>query len=333
MEAPAPLRVLIVQAVRHGSGQVSPWVQRQVRALAEMGVETETYVFSDRRSVKGVVTGGRGLREAAKAFGADLVHVHYGALQAALAVAFSPVPVAVSYCGSDLMGNYSETGTPTLSGRLSVLLSRLAATRAARTLAKSEGLRQRLWGARARRECEVIPNGVDLSVFRPIPQAEARAALGWDPSEPVVLYMHRSGAWVKDPDLAHEAFEIAQREVPDLRLHLVESVPADDMPLYLSAADVLLLTSRHEGSSNIIKEAMACALPVVTTDVGDARERLANVSPGAVVEGRDPADLAREVVRVIRQRQRSSGPVAVAELEDGRVAERVREFYLHALDR
>ena len=49
---------------------------------------------------------------------------------------------------------------------------------------------------------DLIPNGVDLDLFHPIPQADARRALGWFHTDPVVVFMDRRGAWVKDPELA-----------------------------------------------------------------------------------------------------------------------------------
>lgn len=323
------MNVLMVQASGK-RGQLAPWVQRQVRALAELGVDTETFFYRDRRSLRGILSGGKGLRAAAKACGADLVHVHYGALQAFIAVLFSPVPVVVSYCGSDVMGNYDSAGTPTLSGRLSVLLSRLAGLRARRTLAKSDQLRNRLWGARVRQTCEVIPNGVDLSTFRWMPREEARAELGWG-SEPVVLYMRRTGAWVKDPDLARATFEVVHQLMPTATLYEVENEPPDRMPFFLNAADVLLLTSRHEGSSNLVKEALACNLPVVSTNCGDTRDRLQGVRHSYVVEGRKPSDLAAHVVEILRAGVRSDGSAHLADLEDARIAARVKAFYDSAL--
>ena len=67
----------------------------------------------------------------------------------------------------------------------------------------------------------------------------------------------------------------------------------------MCAADCLLLTSRQEGSPQVIKEAMACGCPIVSVDVGDVRERIERITGCAVANSRDPHELAmllREVL-------------------------------------
>ncbi len=60
----------------------------------------------------------------------------------------------------------------------------------------------------------------------------------------------------------------------------------------MCAADCLLLTSRQEGSPQVIKEAMACGCPIVSVDVGDVRERIERITGCAVANSRDPHELA-----------------------------------------
>jgi len=69
---------------------------------------------------------------------------------------------------------------------------------------------------------------------------------------------------------------------------------------YLLVADVLLNPSYHEGSPNVVKEAMACGLPVVAADCGDVRKRLAGCTPEAVVD-RTPEVFARGAGRGARR--------------------------------
>jgi glycosyltransferase involved in cell wall biosynthesis len=150
----------------------------------------------------------------------------------------------------------------------------------------------------------VIPDGIDPARFTPVDRAHARRALGWPEDVPVVI--SAGSGEMKRHWLAEEAVGVAARELPDLRWHGLTDVEPEDMPLYYSAADVLLHTSSSEGSPNVIKEAMACGLPVVSTRAGDIAELLDGIEPSAVCED-EPEELARAVLRIVREGRRSNG--------------------------
>lgn len=324
-----PLRVLMVMAV-DGTDKSFVWAKRQIESLEHLGVQTDIYVFKNRRSLRGLIAGGLALRRKVLEFGPNLVHVHYGAAQALMAVLCVRKPVVISYCGSDLLGNYAVSGRRTWSGRLSRLLSQLAALGCRRTIAKSEELKQSLWFARTRRRCDVIPNGVDLGLFRPLPQAEARASVGWSHQDPVVLFMDRQGAWVKDPQLARAAYVEARKVIPSLRMHILENETPEKMGLFYNAADALLLTSRHEGSNNTVKEALACNLPVVATKCGDIPERIHGVHACHVCS-RDPRELGLRLSEVVGRRMRSNGRRMIHDLAIESVARSIFMCYERVL--
>lgn len=320
------MRVLMVIAPVPGTQQPPIWARRQIDSLTALGVTVETFVFHNRKSLLGLIRGGLGIRRQAREFDADLVHIHFGASQALAGVLWAGKPVVLSFCGSDLLGNYTAKGTKTWSGRLSGLLSRLAAIGCRRTIAKSGELRNALWLRSLRAKCHVIPNGVDLNLFTPMAQAEARARLGWDDRDPVVLFMDRKGAWVKDPHLAQATVEEVRKVLPSLRLHVIEQEPPDMMPVYFNAADALLLTSRHEGSNNTVKEALACNLPVVATSCGDVPERLKGVH-WSFVGPRDARALGHLLAAVVTARERSNGRAFVQQLTIARVAQEIHHVY------
>jgi glycosyltransferase involved in cell wall biosynthesis len=98
----------------------------------------------------------------------------------------------------------------------------------------------------------------------------------------------------------------------------------------MSAADVLIFPSLHEGSPNVVKEAMSVALPVVAAPVGDCAERLDGCSPGAVVP-HDIGEFVEAVERVLDAGGRSNGRERIASLSLESVARRVLGVYERAL--
>ena len=327
------LRILMVQGTPVGAANPAAWIwaNRQANSLSELDCIVETYEFLNRRSISGLLSGGLALRRKIRDFRADLVHVHFAAAQALVAVLFSPVPVVISYCGSDLLGNYDSCGNKTWSGYFSGWLSKMAALGAKASIAKTDQLKQALWFASCRNSCVVIPNGVNLEQFSPVPRFKAREVLGWSQEDQVVLFMDRKGAWVKDPQLAHQVYEKAKFSVPTLRMHVIESVSPDQMPLLLNAADVLLITSRHEGSNNTVKEALACNLPIVSGPVGDIPERLKGVSPSMVVP-RNIDSMANAIIEIVRHSVRSNGREHVLHLSLSAISLRVFDVYHNVID-
>src|SRR5690606_25452871 len=143
------------------------------------------------------------------------------------------------------------------------------------------------------------PNGLNLQKFEPLSQQECRARLGWDKDKKYVLFFDGGGAIVKDTPLAGQVMQIVSAQIPQVVFFIAKGIVHDELVYYYNAADALLITSFHEGSNNTLKEARACDLPVVSVDVGDARERLEGVKHSHVVNSRDPQTIAVALIDVL----------------------------------
>ena len=252
-----------------------------------------------------------------------LVASHGG--EAALAArCFWGAPVIASYWGSDILGPL--TGDWRHRAKL-VTISRLlrwhALTMTA-TTTKSAEMERRL-PARARRRNWVIPDGVDRQRYAPVDRGQARRELGWDAAEILVISVGRRIA-LKRTWLAEEAAALAGASVPGLRWKLVYDIAPEQMPLVYNAADCLVHTSISEGSPNVVKEALACNLPVVATASGDIPELLQAVSPSAVCPA-DAGALAAAIVACVTPPRRSDGRARSQRVGLGPIAARTAQCY------
>jgi teichuronic acid biosynthesis glycosyltransferase TuaC len=234
--------------------------------------------------------------------------------------------VVATFRGSDLNPCRSVSRTRSFAGRL---LSQLAALAASEVICVSERLRRRLWW----RPVHIIPSGVDTSLFSPRARDEARAELGWPIDERVVLFNAGGDPETKRLDLARKATDLARHLLDGIRLEVLDgNAPPSRIPTYLNAADCVLVTSRFEGSPNIVKEALACNLPVVSVDVGDVRQRLQGISP-SVIAAADPDAIARGLVQILSAPERSNGLAGVGEISSATTARRTVDVYRAVIER
>jgi glycosyltransferase involved in cell wall biosynthesis len=297
------LRVL---AVIPGSGQGQSFIfaYRQVTQLKRLGAQVETFSLLSRTNLVSLLREARRFRQQVKAFNPHVVHAHYGTVTALFCALFAFRPLVITFRGTDL--NPSSEFSK-VRGGLSRWMSQIAAVFAAEIICVSPELRQRLWWRRA--SVHVIPTGVDVEQFYPMERDAARSRLGWSAADRIVLFNHGSSrAPNKRRDLVEAAMTMVAARIPSARLIVMEGdVAGDQVPLYMNAADVLVMASDFEGSPTVVQEALACGTPVCSVDVGDTRTMLADVSSCVIVE-RTPEAIAEGVISSLRVPQRSNGP-------------------------
>jgi teichuronic acid biosynthesis glycosyltransferase TuaC len=269
-------RAFSVVFVCSGNRGVTPIVSAQAASLIKAGVKVAVLTIQGR-GFRGYLSSLPGINRKIRQLAPDVVHAHYS-LSGIVASLSTRRPVITSLMGSDLK----------LSGMLRALTRFFARHFWAVTIVKSREMQTTL----AVEDVHVLPNGVDTEIFRPLNKEECRNAIGWDSDRKYVVF-------AADPARPEKNFSLAKTVIdhlgkPDLELKTVYGINHADMPLYLNAADLVLLTSKWEGSPNIVKEAMACNVPVVSTDVGDIRWLTAGTD-GYWLGGHDAEDLASRI--------------------------------------
>jgi glycosyltransferase involved in cell wall biosynthesis len=179
---------------------------------------------------------------------------------------------------------------------------------------------------RTDRPYHVIPHGIDTDLFQPRDPVAARSALGFEGEHPRVLFAADPALAVKRIALARSAMDLVRRELPDAELLVMHGRDQADVVQAMSACQALVLTSRHEGGPNVIKEAMACNLPVVSTRVGDVEEVLAG-SPGNWLVEPQPAAVATGLLRALAHGRTDSRKRIVERYSLSESARRISALY------
>jgi teichuronic acid biosynthesis glycosyltransferase TuaC len=298
-----------------GSPHAGTFVVNLVEGLKRGGVDCEVLSIERWRSKLEYFRALPRLLRTVRTGRFDLIHAQY-AHSVLLAHAQRRVPVVGHFHGELQDGH----------GRKDYALAQLAARLTRHLIVVDERSAARVHSPHLR----VIPIGVDPERFRPMDRGEARRALGLDPERPYVLFSSNPARPEKDYPLFQRAFQAIRRRIPRAAELVLHGRTYDEVPAILNAVDVLLLTSIAEASPTVVKEAMLCNLPVVSTDVGDVRARLAGVSRSAVTS-RDPDALAGAAVSVLVAGARSNGRERAPEIDLGKTAEKTISFYREAL--
>jgi teichuronic acid biosynthesis glycosyltransferase TuaC len=322
-----PLKVLMISSVwpsdRH-PGWV-PFLVDQVNSLENNGVDIEVLSFYGRGNP--IIYAYYWLVVHWKYLfgGYDLVHAQFG--QSGIVSAPTTLPLVVTFHGSDLQGWVGDQGSYPLGSKIMQLMSRYVARHADQVIVVSSHLNRYLPPGIS---TKVIPCGIDLENFRPIPQEEARNQLDLPLDERLILFVGDKANPIKQYTLAKKAIDLLN-EKNKVRLVVASGVSHKLMPIYMNASDALVLTSRHEGSPTVVKEALACNLPVVSLDVGDVRQRLDGLS-GCVVCDNDSAEtIADALLQVIHSGRLENGFQSIQNLSLDRISREIIDIYHTAL--
>lgn len=271
------MNVLIVASCN--AERFSPFVLEQAASLSNAGAMVDFFGIKGK-GVKGYLSNRKYLLAKIREFKPDLIHAHYG-LSGLLANMQRDVPVITTYHGSDIH-----------SGGVLLLLSKICMRLSAHNIFVGTSL---LDQAKYRGKKYTIQScGLLLSDIYPVDMLQARSELGLRKDKIYILFSGSFSNPVKNYELAKLSVELAGGcELIELAGYTKKQVA-----LLMNACNLQLTTSLKESGPLVVKEAMACNRPIVTTDVGDVRWIVGNTK-GCYITSFDPQECAERISQAI----------------------------------
>ena len=313
------MKVLFISSGNSHYGVV-PFIRNQGESLREAGIDLDFFTVVGK-GVKGYLGNIRRLRKVIRENKYDVLHAHYSLIGLVALLTFSGKPIVLSVMGSDAYGDYDTKGRRIPSSYLYMMVTQLIQPFVKGIIVKSENINKYIY---RKKITETIPNGVNFSRFSPRDKKECRKKLGLPLERKLVLFLAK-------PDDPRKNFKLlldAEKLIDSKDFEVLNPYPIDnrDFPDYLNACDVFVLTSYNEGSPNVIKEAMACNIPIISTPVGDVVEVLGD-TPGCYLVGFDPEDVADKLKKALQFNKKTTGRVTIKDLDDRIVSQKIINIY------
>ena len=321
------MKVIFVASGNKRVGDVSAFVQSQFDSLKAEGLDMVLFPIVGKGTM-GYLKAAWKLRKMVRREKPDIIHAHYSvcghvAWLACLGLCHKP-KIVVSILGA----------FPTRNRKWKLVRYCVQHLWDA-TIVKSNRTASQL-----DLPVNIIPNGVNLDTFQVMDHSEARKRVGFEDGKKYVIWCSNPSRPEKNYALAQEAVKksnntsyIIHNTSPISLVPVFDKTPNEVMT-YMNAADCLLLTSDSEGSPNVIKEAMACNCPIVTTNVGDVEERLHDLEGCFVVSNKELVservrELGKAIEKALAFGKRTDGRNRILndKLEISQIAKRIIEVY------
>ncbi|MDI6401687.1 glycosyltransferase [Balneolaceae bacterium ANBcel3] len=295
------MRILFVAS--GNKGNMNPLINSQKESLLhykKRKIEIDSYLIIGK-GILGYLGNYFTLRKKIKKGNYDIIHAHY-LFSGILASVVGKKPIITSLMGSDIYKKYYKY--------IVIIFVKYFWDQ---SIVKSCDMAKIF----SKTKVSILPNGVDISRFKSNNRFNACEALGWDSSKTHILFAASPSRLEKNFLLAKEAFNLVSRKHENLQLQILENIPHNSIPIYLNASSVVILSSKWEGSPNVIKEAMACNRPIVCTNVGDVSWLFGN-EEGHYICSHDVNDFSEKLEKCInysKHESKTNGRNRIIELQ------------------
>jgi teichuronic acid biosynthesis glycosyltransferase TuaC len=291
------MKVLFISS--GNSGKISPIIEAQAHSLVAKGIEVDFFLITEK-GILGYLKSIRKLRKKRKEFSYDLFHAHYS-FCGFIATFSGCRPLIVSLMGCDV--NTAKFSMPVIKFFVAFFWQV--------TIVKSNAMKEKL----KTNSIKIIPNGVDTGHFVPMDKEDCMNQLNWDKNKTHILFASDPDRIEKNFDLAKKAVKLLEKK--SIEIHFLKDISFSKVPVYFNASDIVLLTSLREGSPNVIKEAMSCNRPIVSTNVGDVAQVISDLK-GAYISGFKEEEVKEKIEKAIlysQSERTTDGRKKIFELE------------------
>ncbi len=296
------MKVLFVVSGNSAFYKIAPFIKSQGESLQEEGLELSYFMVMGKGWLNYYKNIGQ-LAEFLVENPVDLLHAHYSLCGLVAIMAAGKLPVVLSLMGSDTQRKFSGSLLTRLQGKLFYYITVVVQFFVKAIIYKSPNLEKAVY---RRKIAHLVPNGVNLEQFK-VSKHSYREELGLRTDRKYVLFLGNPTDQNKNYKLVESAIPLLNR--PDVVLINRYNISHNEVVKYLNAVDVVSLCSFSEGSPNVIKEAMSCGCPIVSTNVGDVAWVIGR-EPGhylASFEAEDFAQKLRQALAFADRNGRTNG--------------------------
>jgi glycosyltransferase involved in cell wall biosynthesis len=286
---------------------MAPFIWEQVAELQQLGCQFR-FVFAKNGGLKGYFSAYKNLLKEIKNFQPQIIHAH-GGLCGLIANFQRNTRVITTFHGSDINIKFTR------------FFSKIAIKFSKFNIFVSQKL---INIAKPKKNFALLPCGVDIQCFTPLNKIECRQKFNFDLKKNYILFSNAFNINVKNAPLAIAAV----KEIPDAELIELKGFTRQEVNLLLNACDVALMTSFSEGSPQFIKEALAANCPIISTDVGDAKQILENVN-NCYITSYKVNDVVEKIKLCLKNNEKTNGRKILMQLnlDNKTVAEKVLKIY------
>jgi len=309
------MKVLFV-ASANKHAKLNPIVRNQADSLLKSGIELD-FFYIRGKGIVGYLINIFKLKNYLKQVNCNLIHAHYSLSGIISFFAKKNETLVVSLMGSDVKVGIVQR-------KLILFFNRYLWDG---TIIKSNSMLKDL----PLRKYRIIPNGVDLEIFIPMDKLNCRRKIGLSDERIIIGYFANPARREKNFDLLEQSLSLLEC-VSDIEILIKYDIDPKVMPYYLNACDLIALPSLWEGSPNIVKEAMACNVSVIATDVGDIA-LLFNRVHGYFISDSNPkafSETLQQALNFARSNSKVNGRSKIIEsgLDAEFIASELQKYYL-----